>query len=388
MTPGARVAAAIEVLGDIADGLAAEQALTRWARKRRFAGSKDRAAIRDHVFDVMRNRAVAAHYGRADTPRALMIGLLHAQSARLDALFDGAGYAPSPLTDAEMDFPDKPTDKATIFNLPEWLVDRFETALGDEAESTALALHHQAPVFLRVNLAAGTRAEAQATLRSDGVETEVNPLSNGALVVTEGARKVRNSHAYLNGEVELQDASSQAVAAMVPPGGRVLDYCAGGGGKALALAMDRTRQVYAHDSDPGRMADLPLRAERAGARISVVAPDALPDEAPFDVVMCDAPCSGSGAWRRAAQGKWILTPDRLTELMQLQDKILSEAADLVGEKGVLAYATCSVLHEENEARVDAFLAAHPEWQLSLAHRYPVGPDGDGFYTAHLERVNG
>jgi len=386
MTPGARVAGAIEILGDIAGGLAAEQALTRWARKRRFAGSKDRAAIRDHVFDVLRCRAIATHYGQGEDPRALMIGLLYFQDAPLDALFDGAGHAPEPLTEAERDFPAEPTDKSVLFNLPDWLVARFEAALGDAAVTTAMALQHQAPVFLRVNLAVTTRQDAQASLRADGVETALNPLAEAALVVTEGARKIRQSRAFLGGEVELQDAASQAVAAMLPAGGRVLDYCAGGGGKALALAMDRSRQVFAHDIDPKRMADLPVRAERAGARIVQIATADLMQEPPFDVVLCDAPCSGSGAWRRAAEGKWLLTPERLDELTEIQDKILSQAAECIAENGTLAYATCSVLEEENEARVAAFLTRHPDWQMVASRRFDVGPDGDGFFTAHFQRA--
>lgn len=387
MTPGARVAGAIEVLGDMAGGLAAEQALTRWARKRRFAGSKDRAAIRDHVFDVLRCRAIAAHYGKGDDPRALLIGLLHFQGASFDALFDGVGHAPESLTVEERDFPAKPTEKSVLFNLPDWLVARFETSLKDRAEETAMALQQQAPVFLRVNLAVANREEAQASLRSDGVETALNPLTEAALVVTEGARKIRQSRAFLEGEVELQDAASQAVAMMVPDGGRVLDFCAGGGGKALALAMDRTRKVFAHDIAPGRMADLPVRAERAGARIIQVATADLAQEAPFDVVLCDAPCSGSGAWRRAAEGKWLLTPERLEELTELQDNILSEAADLVSENGILAYATCSVLEEENEARIDAFLTRHPDWHVVTSRRFDVGRDGDGFFSTHLKRAH-
>lgn len=386
MTPGARVAGAIEILGDMAEGLAAEQALTRWARKRRFAGSKDRAAIRDHVFDVLRCRSVAAHYGRGENPRALMIGVLHAQGASLDALFDGAGHAPEPLSAAEQDFPEKPDDKAVLFNLPMWLVDRFEASLGDRAEATALALQARALVFLRVNMALVGRSDAQTSLRADGVETVVNPLADSALVVVEGARKVRQSRAFLGGEVELQDAASQAVAAAVPPGGRVLDFCAGGGGKALALAMDRSRQVFAHDIDPARMADLPSRAERAGARIVQIPTAELSQDAPFDVVLCDAPCTGSGAWRRAAEAKWLLTPERVEELTLLQDKILDEAADLVEKDGVLVFATCSVLHEENEARVTAFLERHPTWHQIFVQRFDVGPDGDGFFTAHLQRA--
>ena len=386
MTPGARVAAAIEVLDDMAGGLAAEQALTRWARRSRFAGSKDRAAIRDHVFDVLRTRKTAAYYGGSDTARALMIGLLHHQRADIASLFDAQGHAPSPLSEAEANFPDPPTDPQILWNLPDWVIPLFQTSLGDGAAAAALALQSRAPITLRVNLAKITRAEAQEMLREQGIETTDNPLANSALTVNQGARQIRNSAAYSEGYVELQDAASQAVVAALPRGGKVLDYCTGGGGKALALAMDTSRQVFAHDIDTSRMADLPTRTARAAAGVVQVETDDLSTHAPYDVVLCDAPCSGSGAWRRAAEGKWTLTPDRLQSLTQIQDDILDKAAALTAPNGILAYATCSVFKSENEDRVDAFLARNPGWQTVFSHRYAVDDHGDGFFTAHLTRA--
>ena len=386
MTPGARVAAAIEVLDDMAGGLAAEQALTRWARRSRFAGSKDRAAIRDHVFDVLRTRKTAAYYGGSDTARALMIGLLHHQRADIASLFDAQGHAPSPLSEAEANFPDPPTDPQILWNLPDWVIPLFQTSLGDGAAAAALALQSRAPITLRVNLAKITRAEAQEMLREQGIETTDNPLANSALTVNQGARQIRNSAAYSEGYVELQDAASQAVVAALPRGGKVLDYCTGGGGKALALAMDTSRQVFAHDIDTSRMADLPTRTARAAAGVVQVETDDLSTHAPYDVVLCDAPCSGSGAWRRAAEGKWTLTPDRLQSLTQIQDDILDKAAALTAPNGILAYATCSVFKSENEDRVDAFRARTPGWQTVFSHRYAVDDHGDGFFTAHLTRA--
>lgn len=384
MTPGARVAAAIEILDDMYDGLAAEQALTRWSRRSRFAGSKDRAAVRDHVFDVLRCRASAAHYGQARTGRALMIGLLHQQDIDIDSLFSGEGHAPQPLDDAERDRPTAPKDRATQLDLPDWLLPHFERA--PDGAASAMALQTRAPVTLRVNLARTDRATAARMLQEDGVDTRVNPLADAALTVTEGPRKLRNSKAFSEGYVELQDAASQAVAACLPKGGKVLDYCAGGGGKALALAMDATRRVFAHDIAAQRMADLPARAARADAQITQLSTEDLAANGPFDVVLCDAPCSGSGAWRRAAEGKWTLTAARLQELTDIQDSILEETAPLVRENGILAYATCSVFEVENEARVAAFLDRHPSWSQVHSKRFAVDADGDGFFTAHLTRV--
>ncbi|OAN76684.1 SAM-dependent methyltransferase [Sulfitobacter sp. EhC04] len=386
MTPGARVAAAIEILDDIQGGQAAEQALTRWARRSRFAGSKDRAAIRDHVFDVLRCRPLAAHFGRGETGRMLMLGLLHLQKADIAALFSGEGHAPEPASAAKLDFPAPPQDRATLWCLPEWLLAPFEASLGDDAARTADALQARAPTVLRVNLARIERQAAGELLREQGIDTAVNPLADAALTVIEGQRRIRNSAAYAEGLIELQDAASQAVVAALPTGGRVLDYCAGGGGKSLALAMDPARQVTAHDVAPARMADLPTRAARAGVTVEMAETATLADAAPYDVVLCDAPCSGSGAWRRAAEGKWTLTPARLDELTAIQDDILDRAAALVAPSGVLAYATCSVLRAENEDRLAAFLSRHPGWTCVFAHRFTVDAAGDGFYTAHLQRV--
>ncbi len=385
MTPGARVSAAIEVLDAIAGGLAAEQALTRWARQSRFAGSKDRAAVRDHVFDVLRQKRTAAYFGRGETGRALMIGVLHWQGADLDALFTGDGHAPAPLSVEERTFPDAPEDRATRLNLPDWLLPLFDAALGEKADVAAIALQERGPICLRVNTARIKVSAAQEILAEDGVQTHSNPLADAALTVTQGTRRIRNSRAFIEGYVELQDAASQAVVAALPQGGRVLDYCAGGGGKALALAMDRSRQITAHDIDPRRMSDLPPRAERAGVEISMADTEQAKAGSPYDLVLCDAPCSGSGAWRRAAEGKWTLTADRLTELTTIQDQILDTAASLTASQGVLAYATCSLFREENEARVEAFLIRHPEWKVIRMDRHDVTSDGDGFFSAQLTR---
>lgn len=386
MTPGARVSAAIEVLAAMEDGLAAEQALTRWARNSRFAGSKDRAAVRDHVFDVLRSKLTAAHLGGGASPRALLIGNLRAQGVDLETIFNGIGHAPVPLSEDEQIVPAATHDPAITWNLPAWLTPLFEAGLGDSAAETAMALQSRAPITLRVNLARITPLAAQEMLQNEGVETIENPLCFGALTVTDGQRKIRNSQGYLEGLVEFQDAASQAVVGIMPQGGTVLDYCAGGGGKALALAMDSTRKVFAHDVNSGRLADLLPRAERAEAEVAILETADLSTAAPFDVVLCDAPCSGSGAWRRAAEAKWNLMPERLEELTKIQDEILDDAAKLVGPEGLLAYATCSVFKSENEDRIAAFHARNSGWETKLSRRFAVDAWGDGFFTAHLVRV--
>jgi 16S rRNA (cytosine967-C5)-methyltransferase len=188
----------------------------------------------------------------------------------------------------------------------------------------------------------------------------------------------------------LQDAASQRAVLALPlaEGDRVLDYCAGGGGKTLAMGARAGLRLVAHDADPGRMADLPARAARAGLRVRLAATDELPGLGPFDLVLVDAPCSGSGTWRRAPEAKWRLTPEALAALTRRQDAILAAAAALVRPGGHLAYATCSVLSEENGDRIAAFCAGHPGWQVAGGLELLPGPLQDGFYLRFMKSPQG
>lgn len=166
----------------------------------------------------------------------------------------------------------------------------------------------------------------------------------------------------------------------------MLDFCAGGGGKALAYGARVTAEIFAHDIDAKRMADLPERARRAGQKVTQVDLNGCLRAAPFDLVLTDVPCSGSGTWRRAPEGKWSLTPERLRQLFETQAQVMDQASELLGVGGVLAYMTCSVLVEENETQIAGFLSRHPDFILSDEKRFETGPDGDGFYFAHLTRT--
>ncbi|MEX0367445.1 MAG: RsmB/NOP family class I SAM-dependent RNA methyltransferase, partial [Ruegeria sp.] len=352
MTPGARIAAAIEILDAIYAGAAAEQALTRWARSSRFAGSKDRAAVRDHVFDALRHWRSDAVRGGGQSGRARMIGRCRAEGVDPDALFHGQGHAPAPLSDAERDTGQAPVDLADRWDMQPWLVPLLQDSLQDDAERTAISLTERAPVTLRVNLAKTDVASAETALVAQNVETCRNPRAATALSVTKGARRVRNSDAFATGLVELQDASSQAAVLNLQGPGTALDLCAGGGGKALALAA-LGWSVTAHDIDPARMSDLPKRADRGGHTVKISGTADIVASAPFDLVFVDAPCSGSGTWRRTPEAKWTMTQERLAELMAMQRSVLDQAATLVRPGGTLAYATCSVLRCENTDQVEA-----------------------------------
>ena len=386
MTPAARVQAAIEILSEILEGAPAEKSLSNWARRSRFAGSKDRAAIRDHVFQALRCRRSYAALGGAMTGRGLMLGALRDAGGDAAQIFSGDAYAPAPLTEAEQQALCAPAAEDDLWDLPDWLIAAFHSSLGERAKDTALALRERAPVMLRVNLQKATLEQAERTLQDDGIKVEPDPVASGALKVTDGARRVSGSQAYLNGMVELQDGSSQAAMEYVHLDGpaKVLDYCAGGGGKTLALAgRGAGGQWFAHDAVPQRMKDLPDRAMRAGVKVTRLQTNDVAGKTPFDLVLCDVPCSGSGTWRRTPEAKWALTPARLAELEQTQARILQQAAEYVSDTGALVYTTCSVLSAENEAQIDRFLDANPRWSCIKRHCWPVSQSGDGFFLAIL-----
>lgn len=390
MTPAARLSAAMEVLDRVGAGANAEQALTQWARASRFAGSGDRAAVRDHVFTALRCRRSHAALGGGESGRALIFGALREAGTDPDGLFSGEGHAPAPLTGAErahlaalVDLP-----RNVALDCPDWLAPALEDSLGPDFAPVMEILRQRAPIFLRVNTAKAGLAAAQAALAAEGIATRPGPLAKTALEVTENARKIRGSTAFRDGMVELQDAASQALIEALPvtQGQSVLDYCAGGGGKALALAARADLRLCAHDADSARMQDLPARAARADARIETLTTAEVARRAPFDLVLLDVPCSGSGSWRRAPEAKWRLTPERLDELCAIQAEILATAEGYVAPGGSLAYATCSLIEAENGARIRTFLGARPGWRLVQERRFTPLDGGDGFYLAHLTRI--
>lgn len=384
MTPAARLATAAGLLDEIAAGCPAEKALTRWARKSRFAGSKDREAVRDAVFDVLRMWRSCAARGGGETGRALILGLLLERGEDPDLVFTGEGHAPAPLAPDERMAIRDPTRREAL-DLPDWLLPDLEASLGADLPGIAALLRRRADLFLRWHAGRTTADDAIAALAEDGVVAEPHPLAPTALRVVEGQRALRRARAYTGGLVEVQDAASQAVCAalQVGPGVRVLDLCAGGGGKGLALAA-RGAEVTAHDVAPARMRDLPDRATRAGTPIRIATPETLAGLPRFDLVVADVPCSGSGAWRRQAEAKWRLSRAGLDDLLRVQADLLLRAASHVGAGGRLAYVTCSLLEAENAAQIDRFLAAQPgRWRQERRLHLTPRAGGDGFFLALL-----
>ncbi|MHA3915006.1 RsmB/NOP family class I SAM-dependent RNA methyltransferase [Halovulum sp. GXIMD14793] len=389
MTPSARLAAAIGLLDSIVAGDPAERALTRWARGARYAGSKDRAAVRDIVFDVLRRRRSYLWLsGQTDeSGRALVIGHCLATGHDLAEAFDGSGHGPAVLSSAEQTTlrPElSQASRAVALDYPDFLDVELHRSLGDNLQSSMAALRNRATVDLRANLLKSDPQAAQAALAREDILTEcVAPLQT-ALRVTTNERRVAGSSAYRDGLVDLQDAASQDVALLAgaAPDMTVLDYCAGGGGKTLAMAatMQGRGRLVAHDVRPQRMKDIPSRTKRASARIELMQTDALAAlKQSCDLVLVDAPCSGTGAWRRNPDAKWRLTEARLRTLCQLQGEILDQARQYVRPGGRLVYATCSILRCENADVAEAFAHRHPTLTMRRQKELQIADAGDGFY---------
>ena len=413
MTPAARVQATIEVLSLLLTGTqAADRALRQYFRQRRYAGSRDRAAVAELLFDVLRDYSYGRwHAGPHLTPRqAVLIHLLRAGTNPLP-LFSGEGHGPVVLDEAEQALLETVRTHAeqppawVRVNCPEWIYPRFEVALGAETEQELATMNERAPVDLRVNLLKSNRDRVIEVLAEDGIAAAPGAICPTAVRLQERV-DLRNHWLYLQGHVEVQDEGSQAIAALCAPapGEQIVDFCAGAGGKALALAssMAGKGQIYALDNDAKRLARLKPRLDRARAhniQMHALQGDADPwlasMAARIDCVLVDAPCTGSGAWRRQPEARWQLREDTLPRLQGLQDRILAQASRLVKPGGRLIYATCSLLAEENEERIAAFLAAHPDFS-QLRSRTDVSDDGslrltplrhgtDGFFAISLLR---
>jgi 16S rRNA (cytosine967-C5)-methyltransferase len=420
---GGRLAAAIDVLTEIeARHRPVKLALKSWGEGARYAGAKDRAWVSGLVLDALRRKRSVAWRMDDETPRAAALGALRFlwdwPLERIAEAAADAPHGPGPLTEAERAALERPRDLAEApapvqGDYPDWLDAEFARVFGEARAAEAQALAQRAPVDLRVNrLKTGPGKALKALeplpVRATGVLPDA--LRIEAPRADERAAAVEAMPAFVKGWVEVQDLGSQIAAACAGEvkGRQVLDLCAGGGGKTLALAgvMDNTGQIYAYDADARRLTDTIRRAERAGVRNLQVRTPAKPDalkglDERMDVVFVDAPCTGTGSWRRHPDTKWRLTPQALERRTAEQDAVLDQAAAFVKPGGRIVYVTCSVLPAEDEDRVAAFRARRPEFEPRPATDDPLlarwlTPAGhlrltprtsstDGFFVAVLER---
>ncbi|WP_068312449.1 RsmB/NOP family class I SAM-dependent RNA methyltransferase [Polycladidibacter hongkongensis] len=428
MRDGGRLAAAIEVLQEIETRRRpVQEALKDWGNAHRFAGSGDRVAIGNLVFDALRHKLSYANRMRDSSPRALALatyrfGWGH-EFEQLETVLATDHHSPEPLSALErealatVEAPQRTGYEAA--DMPQWLFEKFEQNFADEAVAIGQALAQRAPIDLRCNLLKISQEKLSGRLSHLQAETTGLTATALRLAPVTGARKaphVQAEEGFRKGWFELQDEASQVAASLVGvrPGEQVLDLCAGGGGKSLALAalMGNRGQIYAYDASKLRLAPLYDRMSRAGARnIQVVDPQTgnLKElEGRMDRVMVDAPCTGTGVWRRRPDTKWRVTPNALQGRLQDQQKVLVEAARYVRPGGTLVYATCSLLPEENQHQVAHFLSTHAEFsamdmQVEWERAFPetkVSPifsapgmltltpahtNTDGFFIAKLQR---
>ena len=389
MTPAARLQAAIEILDEVIvstrdDGPPADAIVSRYFKQRRYAGSKDRRAVRELVFRAIRRSAE-----RPQSGRCVALGLIEEQPDLGELL--GQPRGPEPF-DAE-----EPTAEASF--VPRWLEAEL-SPLVERGEWPALL--ERAPVDLRVNAARTTRE----ALLSDFANSDPTPLSPWGIRLPPESR-IDDHPAYSAGLVEVQDEGSQLIALACGAAGeeRIVDLCAGAGGKSLALAAAAPRtHILATDTNRTRLSRLPERAARAGAKIEtrlLNSPNELAELADWhegaDLVLVDAPCSGSGTWRRNPEGRWRITPDRLDRVIATQERLLDIGAELVRPGGRLVYAVCSLLSREGAGQIERFLQRHSSW---ISESPPIGGgriDGqgrlltpghdrtDGFFVARLGR---
>lgn len=439
MRYAARIATAIELLTAIDETQrAADRTLEHWARQNRYAGAKDRRFIHELVYSVLRHWRYLAWVMDDPSWRSCVIAAVikgylpeassasNANALSLDSLFDGSQYGPAPLSADELRRSEQGIDRETddpmiIHSIPDWAENHFVERFGSCAVNEMAALNQRAPVDLRVNRSKTDLAGAQKLLAEDGIDAHaidpaIYPACGDSLALTcatSASGQLRASRAFKEGWVEVQDRGAQMITRLVyrPEDRIVLDYCAGAGGKALHLAdlLGAQADIFVHDVSEQRLMGLWPRQKRASAHhIKPAMGEGLPSlTARADLVIVDAPCSGSGRWRRNPETKWQFSSQRLEDVTQQQADVLVEAARYVRPGGRLAYMTCSLFRAENRAQIEKFLAENPQFEeadlnfeqekipgfassgaSTCIHDYELSPHAtgsDGFYVAVMRR---
>ena len=382
--------ATIDILDLYLSSFKLEAALKSWSNKNRFAGSSDRRHIRNITFDIIRQKNSCAFVGGGLSGRQLVMGYLILKDIDLSSIFTGLNYAPQEITKSERKFLSLSYDikKVNELDCPTWLLPIIKNSLSENFNTYLNLMRSRALVQLRINKQKTCRKSVLNFLKNEKIEVAPNSLVSSGINVLNGAHKILRSSVFLDGLIEFQDVGSQLVSQLIEieEGDQVLDFCAGSGGKTLAVASEANKVAYysAWDENFNRMDDLENRANRAGIKIRKLLNK--PVHNIYDKVIVDAPCSGSGAWRRSPQGKWDLSLDKLMQYIDIQKRLILDGFKLLKPGGQVIYITCSVLDVENEKLIkELVLAEGTFYEKKMLNLLPT-VQNDGFFAAILKKI--
>ena len=401
MRQDARANAAISILDNFLVGQNLNSVLSIWAKNNRYAGSSDRESIRNIVFDVLRvKKTLTSVLEKEKQPingRALVF--LHSvfYSLNLNDIFTGQEYGPEKLSIFEKEFSKISKENINgcfgiIDNIPDFLTAEFKRSLGKKFEKVMRLLEKRAPISIRVNPLKSDISSILECLSLEGIEGKKSKIVRYGIDIIGNPRRLTQIQAFKDGCFEVQDLHSQKIIEDLPldEHTKVLDYCAGAGGKILSIAcsLKGNGKFYIHDIDEKKLKEADLRAERAGVKFKRLEVEKLQNyRCSFDYIVADVPCSGSGAWRRNPQQKWRITPESLNEILTRQTVILDEVKDLLKKNGYIFYITCSLLKIENEEVIQKFLIDNKYFRLVNKKNVTIDNNGDGFFCAVLQKKN-
>ena len=401
MRQDSRANAAIFILDEFLAGQNLNAILSRWAKNNRYAGSSDRESIRNIVFDILRVKKTFTFILKKEKQlingRALVFLYSVFYSLPLDDIFTGQKYAPETLNIHERTFSEtakgnNDRDFEVVDNVPDFLIDEFKRSLSSEFNNVMRLLEKRAPVSIRVNALKSDSLSVLGMLNLEGIEGKISKKVRYGIEIVGNPRRLTQIQAFKDGYFEVQDLHSQKTIEGLPikEDTKILDYCAGAGGKILSIAclLNGNGRFFVNDIDEKKLIEADLRAKRAGIKLKRLnIKNMRKHRSSFDYILADVPCSGSGTWRRNPQQKWRITPGSLKENLNRQTLILNEVKDLIKKNGFLFYITCSLLKIENEEIVDNFLIQNKNFWLCNKENITIDALGDGFFCAVLQKKN-
>ena len=401
MRRDSRANAAIFILDEFLAGQNLNAILSKWTKANRYAGSSDRESIRDIVFDILRVKKTFTFILNKEKQvingRALVFLYSVYYSLPLNDIFTGQKYGPDKLNNYENEFSEIAKENnergfEVIDNIPDFLLTEFQRSLGSKFGNVMRLLEKRAPVSIRVNVHKSDVSSILEVLSLEGIEGKKAKKVRNGIEIFGNPRRLTQLQAFKDGYFEVQDLHSQKTIEGLPikEDTKILDYCAGAGGKILNIAslLKGNGRFFVHDLDKKKLIEADLRAKRAGIKLKRLNAENMEQHHnSFDYILADVPCSGSGTWRRNPQQKWRITSDSLEEILNRQITILNEVKDLIKKNGLLFYITCSLLKIENEEVVDDFLIQNKNFSLSNKENITIDTQGDGFFCAVLQKKN-